>query len=72
MAFLHAPDFVGVDSGIEIAQQHPELMAEVLHLKKTGNRIMEVVGGRPIHPVNVRLGGFYRAPTVSSSSLVDA
>ncbi len=63
MAFLHAPDFVGVDSGIEIAQLHPELMTEVLHLKKTGNRIMEVVGGRPIHPVNVRLGGFYRAPT---------
>ncbi len=23
---------------------------------------MEVVGGRAIHPVNVRLGGFYRAP----------
>jgi coenzyme F420-reducing hydrogenase alpha subunit len=65
MAFLHAPDFVGVDSGIEIARQHPELMDEVLHLKKTGNRIMEVVGGRPIHPVNVRLGGFYRAPTSS-------
>jgi coenzyme F420-reducing hydrogenase alpha subunit len=65
MAFLHAPDFVGVDSGIEIAQQHPELMAEVLHLKKTGNRILDVVGGRPIHPVNVRLGGFYRAPTTA-------
>ena len=64
MAFLHAPDFVGVDSGIEIAAQHPELMAEVLHLKKTGNHLLDVVGGRPIHPVNVRLGGFYRAPTV--------
>jgi coenzyme F420-reducing hydrogenase alpha subunit len=38
-------------------------MTEVLHLKKTGNRIMEVVGGRPIHPINVRLGGFYRAPS---------
>ena len=63
MAFLHAPDFVGVDSGIEIARRHPELMDEVLHLKKTGNRILEVVGGRPIHPVNVRLGGFYRVPT---------
>jgi sulfhydrogenase subunit alpha len=62
IAFLHAPDFLGVDSGIAIAQRHPELMAEVLHLKKTGNRIMEVIGGRPIHPVNVRLGGFYRAP----------
>jgi coenzyme F420-reducing hydrogenase alpha subunit len=63
MAFLHAPDFLDVDSGITIARQHPELMTEVLHLKKTGNRIMEVVGGRPIHPVNVRLGGFYRAPS---------
>ncbi len=63
IAFLHAPDFVGVDSGIEIARLHPALMAEVLHLKKTGNRILDVVGGRPIHPVNVRLGGFYRAPT---------
>jgi sulfhydrogenase subunit alpha len=63
MAFLHAPDFLGVDSGITIARQHPELMTEVLHLKKTGNRIMEVVGGRPIHPVNVRLGGFYRSPS---------
>ncbi|HUV19680.1 MAG TPA: nickel-dependent hydrogenase large subunit [Ilumatobacteraceae bacterium] len=63
MAFLHAPDFLGVDSGITIARQEPELMTEVLHLKKTGNRIMEVVGGRPIHPVNVRLGGFYRAPS---------
>jgi coenzyme F420-reducing hydrogenase alpha subunit len=63
MAFLHAPDFLGVDSGIVIAQRFPELMTEVLHLKKTGNRIMEVVGGRPIHPVNVRLGGFYRAPS---------
>lgn len=62
MAFLHAPDFVGVDSGIDIARLHPELLTEVLHLKQTGNRIMEVVGGRPIHPINVRLGGFYRAP----------
>ena len=65
IGFLHAPDFLGVDSGIDIARRHPELMAAVLHLKKTGNRILEVVGGRPIHPVNVRLGGFYRAPTVA-------
>ncbi len=71
MAFLHAPDFLGLDSGIEIARRHPDLMTEVLHLKKTGNRIMEVVGGRPIHPVNVRLGGFYRAPAVSELHALD-
>ena len=32
-------------------------------LKKAGNALMRVVGGREIHPVNVRVGGFYRAPT---------
>lgn len=62
IGFLHAPDFVGVDSGIDLAGRHPELIAKVLRLKKVGNDIMEVVGGRPIHPVNVRIGGFYRAP----------
>lgn len=62
IGFLHAPDFLGADSGIELAGQHPELIANVLRLKKIGNDIIDVVGGRPIHPVNVRLGGFYRVP----------
>ena len=64
IGFLHAPDFLGYHSGIHIAADHPELVDMVLRLKKVGNDIMEVVGGRPIHPVNVRLGGFYRAPEV--------
>ncbi len=62
IGFLHAPDFLAADSGIELAGRHPELIEQVLRLKQIGNTIMEVVGGRPIHPVNVRLGGFYRAP----------
>lgn len=65
IGFLHAPDFLAADSGIELAGRHPELIEQVLRLKQIGNTIMEVVGGRPIHPVNVRLGGFYRAPEVS-------
>jgi sulfhydrogenase subunit alpha len=65
IGFLHAPDFLGADSGIELAGRHPELIEQVLRLKQIGNTIMDVVGGRPIHPVNVRLGGFYRAPEVS-------
>jgi coenzyme F420-reducing hydrogenase alpha subunit len=34
-------------------------------MKKAGNAIMTVVGGRSIHPVNVRVGGFYRFPSRS-------
>ncbi len=61
--FLHAPDFLGASSALELAKDHKALVETALTLKKVGNDIMEAVGGRPIHPINVRVGGFYRAPT---------
>jgi sulfhydrogenase subunit alpha len=59
---LHAPDFLGYDSVVELAGDHPALVAQALELKKTGNRLMAVIGGREIHPINVRVGGWYRVP----------
>lgn len=62
-AMLHAPDFLGLADTFELAQRDRALVLKALELKKLGNRIMEVVGGRAIHPVNLRVGGFYTAPT---------
>jgi coenzyme F420-reducing hydrogenase alpha subunit len=59
---LHAPDALGYDSAIEMARDHRQLVEQGLAIKKAGNEIMRVVGGREVHPVNVRVGGFYRAP----------
>ncbi|MEQ8233690.1 MAG: Ni/Fe hydrogenase subunit alpha [Gammaproteobacteria bacterium] len=59
---LHAPDFLGYASAIEMARDHPELVRQGLRLKKIGNDLMTLVGGREIHPINVRVGGFYRVP----------
>ena len=60
---LHAPDFLGYESAIEMAQDHRDLVERGLRLKKAGNEIMTLLGGRSVHPVNVRVGGFYRAPS---------
>ena len=60
---LHAPDFLGYESAVELARDAPEAVTRGLALKKTGNELMTVVGGREIHPINVRVGGFYRAPS---------
>ena len=60
---LHAPDFLGYAGAIEMAADHGAIVERGLRLKKTGNALMTVVGGRAIHPVNVRVGGFYRLPT---------
>ncbi|HYH37913.1 MAG TPA: Ni/Fe hydrogenase subunit alpha [Azospirillum sp.] len=59
---LHAPDFLGMEDALQIAKVHPELVERGLQLKKLGNRILEVIGGRAIHPVNTRVGGFYKSP----------
>jgi coenzyme F420-reducing hydrogenase alpha subunit len=60
---LHAPDFLGYQDAIEIARNHPELVKMGLRLKKIGNEVMGLLGGREIHPINPRVGGFYRVPT---------
>jgi coenzyme F420-reducing hydrogenase alpha subunit len=60
---LHAPDFLGYPGFVEMAREHPDVAERGLALKKTGNAVMTLVGGREIHPINVRVGGFYRAPT---------
>jgi sulfhydrogenase subunit alpha len=61
---LHAPDFLGYPGAIEMAADHGAVVQRGLSLKKAGNALMTLVGGRAIHPVNVRVGGFYRLPTV--------
>lgn len=60
---LHAPDFLGYEDAVQMAKDHPEIVQEALKLKKTGNDLVTLLGGREIHPINVRVGGFYRIPT---------
>jgi len=60
---LHAPDFLGCADAVELAERDRAAVQRGLALKKTGNLVMETVGGRAVHPVNVRVGGFYRAPS---------
>jgi coenzyme F420-reducing hydrogenase alpha subunit len=69
---LHAPDFLGCADAVEMAERDPSIVERGLDIKRVGNLIMETVGGRAVHPVNVRVGGFYRAPDPDAiASLAD-
>ncbi|MDR7463645.1 MAG: Ni/Fe hydrogenase subunit alpha [Armatimonadota bacterium] len=59
---LHAPDFLGYESAIHLARDHPEVVQRGLRLKKAGNDLMALLGGREVHPITVRVGGFYHVP----------
>ncbi len=60
---LHAPDFLGYESAIHMAKDHAPIVQRGLQLKKAGNEIVSTLGGRAVHPINVRVGGFFRVPT---------
>ncbi|MBI1978183.1 MAG: nickel-dependent hydrogenase large subunit, partial [Candidatus Omnitrophica bacterium] len=59
---LHAPDFLGYEDAIQMAKDHSELVQIALRMKKIGNHLVQILGGREIHPINVRVGGFYKVP----------
>ncbi len=63
IVMLHAPDFLGFPDAIAMAGAHGEAVRRGLALKKAGNALLKLLGGREVHPVNVRVGGFYRVPT---------
>ena len=60
---LHAPDFLGYDSALDMARDHRSIVERGLALKQVGVDIMALLGGRAVHPVGMRVGGFYRVPT---------
>ncbi len=67
---LHAPDFLGYEDALQIAKDHPDVVQKALELKKIGNEIVNLLGGREIHPINVRVGGFYSIPAKSEFLLL--
>src|SRR5262245_37521468 len=60
---LHAPDFLGYEDAMRMAKDHRAIVERGLRLKKAGNEIITLLGGREIHPINVRVGGFYKLPS---------
>jgi len=59
---LHAPDFLGYEDAMRMAKDHRAIVERGLQLKKAGNEVIALLGGREIHPINVRVGGFYKLP----------
>ena len=62
---LAAPDFLGFDSVIGMAAEHPGAVSRGLRLQGLGNDLIRLLGGRSVHPVGACVGGFFRAPRQS-------
>jgi coenzyme F420-reducing hydrogenase alpha subunit len=61
--FMHLPDFLGLSSFFDFLKTNPDLSKKALIIKQTGQKILETIGGRSVHPVSVCLGGFTAYPS---------
>ncbi|TSC92980.1 MAG: Nickel-dependent hydrogenase large subunit [Candidatus Berkelbacteria bacterium Licking1014_7] len=65
LVFLSLPDYLGLDRGTEIKDQHPRYFSFALNIKKAADFIAETIGGRAVHPTTITAGGFFRLPKIS-------
>lgn len=63
---LSLPDFLGYESVITMAADHAPLVKRALRIKKAGNAVVSLLGGRSVHPVGACVGGFYKSPELSA------
>ncbi|MCO1336109.1 Ni/Fe hydrogenase subunit alpha [Microbulbifer sp. OS29] len=66
ISMLHASDFLGYPNAVAMAKDHPKVVKNALEIKKAGNALVRLIGGREVHPINVRVGGFYKAPSTNA------
>ena len=64
---LAAPDFLGFSSAPEMAKKYPNEVKRGIQIQHAGNQIIKFLGGRSVHPVGAKVGGFHYAPTNSEA-----
>ncbi|MBD3192354.1 MAG: hypothetical protein GF308_17075 [Candidatus Heimdallarchaeota archaeon] len=65
VGMLALPDFLGYDGAIQMVPDFPNEVKLILRMKRIANDLQALIGGREIHPVNIRPGGFGRYPTTN-------
>ncbi|NIT03670.1 hypothetical protein GTO10_01905 [Candidatus Saccharibacteria bacterium] len=60
--FLSFPDYLGIDSGLELKDSHPKHFKAALTLKEVSDEIAFIVGGRSTHPTTTTIGSYLKYP----------
>lgn len=61
--FLAAPDFLGFEHAMAMAKAQPDVLKRGMLIQEAGNSLMTLLGGRSVHPVGLKVGGFGRFPS---------
>jgi len=68
--FLALPDYLNLDSGLDLFKAYPAEFHIALNLKKFADRTIELIGGRAVHPITPQITGFDKIPSVKDLNLL--
>lgn len=57
------PDYTGHPDIIAMAKDYPDIVRAGFKIKDVGDSLVEIIGGRGVHPVSTIVGGFTSTPT---------
>lgn len=60
--FLALPDYLGIDSALDLAKKNKKALENAIALKGIGDEIAFVSAGRNVHPTTTVIGGFNKTP----------
>ena len=60
--FFSLSDFFGFKSDLELINAYPEKTHDAIKIRDVGNKIVEIIGGRTVHPLTSCIGGLRQAP----------
>lgn len=63
--FLALPDYLNLNSGLDLIKRYPAEFHLALTLKKFSDQLIEIIGGRSVHPISPQISGFDKIPTLS-------
>ena len=63
--FFSLSDFFGFKSDLQLINAYPEKTNDAVKIRDLGNRLVEIIGGRSIHPLTPCIGGISKAPDMN-------
>jgi len=60
--FFSLSDFFGIENDLDLIKKYPEKTKAAVAIRDFGNKIIEIIGGRSIHPITPEVGGFTKLP----------
>lgn len=62
--FLSLADFLDIENDFILTKKYPTETKKIIQIREFGLKIIEIIGGRSIHPLTNEPGGFKKVPVI--------